>query len=142
MAKHALSLFDEGMALSYVIDHVLSDAGERQRDVGATLIKGALTMPDKSRHGVCTPIKKEIGPGCVEVGDTIITIIGSPCEGYQGENHARILLWFEGGCPAGVRDHAPDTSCYQLSHWVAQIVTLRAVGSDPAVREWLAAVLA
>jgi hypothetical protein len=134
----ALTLFDEGMALPNVIDHLLSNARDRQIEVGTTLVKAALAMPDGSGHRIHTPVKKEIGSGCLVVGDTIISIMGSPCEGYEGEMQQRILLSTrESQSPSVVCD-SRRTTCQELSHFVAQIVLLRAVGSNQVMRNWLA----
>jgi len=140
LIKQALSLYDQGTALPYVIEQVLGNSGERQLEVGITFVKAALAMSDYSGHRIHTPIKKEIGSGCLQVGDTIITIVGSPCEDYEGEKQERILLWTGETPSAIVPDVSPHTTCYQLSHFVAQIVLLRAVGSKRIMRNWLAGV--
>lgn len=140
LAEQALSLYDEGIALPHVIQQVLSNSGERQIEVGTTFVRAALAMSDCSGNRIRTPIKKEIGSGCLEVGDTIITIIGSPCEGYECEKQERILLWTGETRSARVPDDSPRTTCYQLSYFVAQVVTLRAVGSKHIIRNWLAAI--
>ena len=135
--KQALSLFDQGTALPYVIEQVLATCGDLQLEVGLTFVKAALDMRDYSSRRIHTPIKEEIGPGCLQVGDMIITIVGSLCEDYQGENQERILLWTGETRPVRVPDDSAHTACYQLSHFVAQIVTLRAVGSMHIMRNWL-----
>ncbi len=139
LIREALSLYDKGVALHHVIEKVLGKSGQRQLEVGTRFVKAALAMSDCSGHRIHTPIKNEIGSGCLQVGDTIITILGYPCEDYQGEKQERILLWISETPCTRVPDDLPHTTCYQLSHFVAQIVTLRAVGSKHLMRNWLAA---
>ena len=127
--ERSLALYDEGMALLHVIEDLLVTCGNRMLDMGTCLVKAALTMPDLSGNRIRTPIKRQIGPGCLEVRDLIIIINGSPCEAIAGEEQERILLWIGNYESKKGGKRRPRTTCSQISHFVAQIVTLRAVGS-------------
>ncbi|MGB2755633.1 MAG: hypothetical protein WBD75_10135 [Phycisphaerae bacterium] len=139
--ERSLALYDEGMALPHVIEDLLSACGNRTLDVGTRLAKAALAMPDHSVNRIRTPIKKQLGPGCLKVGDTIIIIIkGSPFEDMPGEEE-RIFLVRIGTDESGEGDErCSTTTCCQLSQFIAQIVTFRAVFSKHIIRNWLAAI--
>ena len=73
-----LALYDEGATIAHVIDRILDNSGDRKVEVGTSIIRAALEMPDSSLQRIRTPVKREIASGCLEVGDTIIAISGSP----------------------------------------------------------------
>jgi hypothetical protein len=132
-----LALYDEGVTIVHVIDRLLRDSGERKLDVGTSIIRAALEMPDSSSQRIRTPVKREIGSGCLEVGDTIIAISGSPCENFEEETRDRIILCLDDVDLAARRNSPPRTTLVRLSLFVGQIVTLRAVGTKALVRRWL-----
>lgn len=137
MVGNPLALYDEGVAIVHVIDRVLRDSGDRKVDVGTSILRAALEMPDRSSQRIRTPIKREIGPGCLEVGDTIIAISGSPCEKCEEETRDRIIVCFDDAELATRRNSRPRTTLVRLSLFVGQIVTFRAIGRRPLVRRWL-----
>lgn len=139
LAEKALAMFDKGTALPHVIDELLRICGRRQVEVGMTLVKSALAMHDRSPHRLHTPIKRVIGPGCIEVGDIIIAFRGSAFEKPAGRKQHRTLLELPNSKRAASENLPGGTSCSPLSQFVAQMVTLRSIGSNPAIRSWLAA---
>ncbi|MBN2583026.1 MAG: hypothetical protein JXL80_08155, partial [Planctomycetes bacterium] len=86
-------------------------------------------------------IKQEIGEGCLLVGDTIITVVGSFPQSYTREGLEQVLLWIGGVPPDILQECPPRTSSYDFSRFVAGIVCLRAMGSRSVVRHWLAAMI-
>jgi hypothetical protein len=137
MVENPLSLYDEGVTIVHVIDRVLPDSVDRKIDVGTAIVRAALEMPDRSPQRICTPIKREIGPGCLEVGETIIAISGSPCEKFEEETRDRIIVCFDDAELAARRNTPPRATVVRLSLFVGQIVTLRTVGARVLVRMWL-----
>ena len=138
--ERSLALYNEGTALPHVIEDLLVTCGNRMLDVGTCLVKAALNMPDLSGNRIRTPIKRQLGPGCLEVGDTIVIIHGSPCEALAGEEQERILLRIGTGESEKGGKRRTTTTCYQLSQFVAQIVTFRAVFSKHTICNWLASI--
>ncbi len=137
MIENPLDLYDEGVTIVHVIDRVLHESGDRKVDVGTMIIRAALEMPDCSVRPIQTPIKREIGPGCMEVGDTIIAISGSPCEKFEEETRDRIIVCIDDSDLAARQNPTPRTTLVRLSLWVGQIVTLRAACASVGVRTWL-----
>ena len=137
MIENPLALYDEGVGIVHVIDRILRGSGDRVFDVGTSIIRAALEMTDSSLQRIRTPIKREIGPGCLEVGDTIIAMSGSPCQKCEEEMRDRIILCLDDADLAGRRNSPPRTTLVRLSLFVGQIVAFRAVGRKALVRRWL-----
>ena len=140
LMEQALARYDEGTALPNVLEQLLISAGDRRIEVGSQIIKSALGMPDHSPHRIHTPVKKEFRPGCLEVGDAVIAVEGAPYKDLLDERHHLILLTFDEPSPPKLANASIMCDSCGLSHFVAQIVTLRAVGSKHIMRHWLAAV--
>lgn len=94
-------------------------------------------MPDLSPHRIQTPVKKEFRLGCLEVGDAVIAIAGSPYEDLLDQRHYLILLTFDDpSSPNLANGSIPCNSC-RLSQFVAQMVSMRACCSADVIRNWL-----
>lgn len=136
--EDALALYDSGMALANVVEVLLSRSGDRQLQVATHLLRAALEMPDHSPRKVRTPIKRQLGLGCFELGDTIIVVRGSPFEGIQRRGRSRVTVWIGERDPAPINSDLERDSSYRLSHFVGQMVMLRAVCCRAIARDWLA----
>jgi hypothetical protein len=138
--EQALALHDKGAALPNVLQQLLTSAGDRRIEVGSQIVKSALNMPDHSPHRIRTPVKKELRPGCLEVGDAVIAIAGSEYEDLLDERHYLILLTFdEPSCPKLANASIMCEAC-KLSLFVGQMVSLRACFSADLIRDWLAGI--
>jgi hypothetical protein len=136
--EQALALYDEGAALPNVLEQLLTSAGARRIEVGSQIIKSALGMPDLSPHRIHTPVKKEFRLGCLEVGDAVIAIAGSPYEDLLDEGHYLVLLTFDDHpSPPQLANASILCNSCRLSQFVAQMVSMRACFSADVIRNWL-----
>jgi hypothetical protein len=140
LIEEALALYDEGAALPNVLEQLLTSAGDRRIEVGSQIIKNALSMPDGSPHHIHTPVKKEFRPGCLEVGDALIVIAGSPYEDLLDERHYLILLTLDDPSPPKLANASILCDTCRLSQFVAQMVSMRACCSADVIRNWLASI--
>ena len=132
-----VELHDNGMALGHVIGHILEGSGDRKVEVGTGLVEAALEMKDRSQRKIITPVSRGERPGVLHVGDMLIAVGKSAFDGVEEGGRDRILLTIDEGQP--VADLVPTTraTLERLPDFVARIVLLRAVGSNPVIREWL-----
>ena len=138
LAEKALAFYDKGVALPYVIQELLRISGTKRVAAGMLLLKSALAMHDRSPHKIHTPIKQELGTACIEVGDAIISIKGHEPRTVRRGKRWRILLEIEESTGLESKERTRTRTC-PLAEFVAQIVTLRAIGANAFVRRWLAA---
>lgn len=137
LLTQALAFYDEGMALPHVLDRLLVSSEDHRLEVATCLVKSALEMPDLGVLHIQTPVKREIRPGCIEVGDTVIAIEGATHAELTDTRHSLILLTFGEPAPSSSAKAPTTYTADRLSRFVAQIVTLRACCSKGVVRKWL-----